>query len=214
MDPFTLPEASSVLKVFSLSAIAFVVAMLATPALTHFLYKWQLWRKEVRTMAPDGSATPIFQKLHKARETSTPRMGGVLIWAVTAGLALGIFFLSQVFDHPVLAKLNFLSRNQTWLPLTLLVSGSLLGLVDDFLQVRGKGDYVAGGVSPSRRIAFVALLGILAGWWFYTRLGVDTLHVPGMGDFSIGFWYIPFFVVVMLATFSGGVVDGLDGLAG
>lgn len=214
MNSFIIPDATSVLKVFGLAAIAFVVAMATTPILTHFLYAHQLWRKEVRTTAPDGAPTPIFQKLHGERETKTPRMGGVLIWTVTALLAFGLFFLSKIIPHPVLEKLNFLSRNQTWLPLALLLAGSFLGLADDMVQIRGKGGYVAGGVRLSRRIGIVALLGLLAGWWFYTKLGVNVIHIPMMGDFSIGVWYVPFFVIVMLATFSGGVVDGLDGLAG
>ena len=30
----------------------------------------------------------------------------------------------------------------------------------------------------------------------------------------MGFWYIPFFMIVMLACWSGGIIDGLDGLSG
>ena len=36
-----------------------------------------------------------------------------------------------------------------------------------------------------------------------------------MGDFNIGFWYLPFFLLVIVATaFSVNESDGLDGLAG
>ena len=38
--------------------------------------------------------------------------------------------------------------------------------------------------------------------------------MPFVGDVSIGLWYIPLFIVVTVATWSGGIIDGLDGLAG
>ena len=60
----------------------------------------------------------------------------------------------------------------------------------------------------------VALIGLIGGYWFFYKLGYTTIHVPGSGDIFFGIWYIPFFVLVMLAVYSGGVIDGLDGLGG
>jgi len=41
------------------------------------------------------------------------------------------------------------------------------------------------------------------------------LHIPFLGNFEIGAWYIPFFVFVIVGTaFSVNATDGLDGLAG
>ena len=57
-----------VLKVFGLSALSVAVGVLLTPILTHYLYKYKLWRKEVRIYYKDGSKTPIFAELHKERE--------------------------------------------------------------------------------------------------------------------------------------------------
>jgi phospho-N-acetylmuramoyl-pentapeptide-transferase len=111
-------------------------------------------------------------------------------------------------------KLNFLSRSQTGLPLFALVSAALVGLADDLLQVFGKGKYIGGGLRLRYRLILVALIGLIGGWWFYFKLGFDTIHIPGNGDIFIGIWYIPLFILVMMATYSGGVIDGLDGLAG
>ena len=55
---------------------------------------------------------------------------------------------------------------------------------------------------------------MIGGLWFYYRLGWDTIHIPGIGEVFIGIFYIPLFVLVMAATYSGGVIDGLDGLSG
>jgi len=204
----------SIIKVLFLSACAFIAAMVWTPLLTHYLYKYKMWRKEVRQKAVDGYGTPIFAKLHAEKEIGTPRMGGLLVWITTLAVALVFFILAQVSEHPLLQKLNFLSRNQTWLPLATMVAASLVGLVDDVLQVYRRGGYAAGGLRFSRRMATVALIGLIGAWWFYFRLDQHAIHVPFVGDFEIGLLYIPLFVIAMLGVFSGGVVDGLDGLAG
>ena len=204
----------NVLKVFSLGTAGFLLAFFLTPALTHFLYKYKFWRKEVRTKSLDGKAVPIFQKFHAKGETQVPRAGGVLIWLTPLILIFFFFFLSQLTDIKLLDKLNFLSRNQTWLPLFTLVAASLLGLVDDVLQVVGKGKYIAGGLSLKKRLLVIALIGLIGALWFYFKLDWSTLHIPGLGDWEIDGWYIPLFVLVMLAVYSGGVIDGLDGLAG
>jgi len=203
----------SVIKIFSLGALGFLWAFLSTPALTHFLYKNQLWRKEVRTKSIDGKDLSVFQKYHSEGETKVPRFGGLLIWVTTLILAFLFFFLSKT-NVWWFQKLNFLSRSQTWLPLFTLVAASLIGLADDLLQTVVKGKYIGGGLSLKYRFISVFLIGLVGAWWFYFKLGINTLHVPGIGDFHMGIWYIPLFIITMLATYSGGVIDGLDGLAG
>ncbi|MBZ9571940.1 hypothetical protein KJA15_01200 [Patescibacteria group bacterium] len=210
-----MPElAINVIKIFTLGAAGFILAFLLTPILTHFLYKYKLWRKSVRERAIDRGEVPFFKKFHGKEEISIPRFGGLLIWVTTLILIFLFFIISKFTDIWWLKKLNFLSRGQTWLPLFTLVAASLLGLVDDILQVFGKGKYVGGGLSLKTRLILVFLIGLIGAWWFYSKLDWTTLHIPGIGDFKIGIWYIPFFILVMMATYSGGVIDGLDGLAG
>ncbi|KPJ56723.1 hypothetical protein AMJ49_04170 [Parcubacteria bacterium DG_74_2] len=195
----------NVIRILFLTALSSGLAVLLTPILTHFLYKYKLWRKEARTKTITGDKAVIFTELHKEREINTPRFGGVLIWLTSLIIVL-LCALSQEF--------NFLSRGQTWLPFFALIVGSTVGFFDDLLQVFGKGKYIAGGLSFRQRLLVIILIGLIGGAWFYFKLGWNTIHVPLMGDFWIGFWYIPVFVIVMLATWSGGIIDGLDGLAG
>ena len=209
-----LPNAAiDVIKIFTLGTLSFLTAFFLTPLLTSFLYKYKLWRKEVRQKAIDGKDLTYFQKFHSEGETKIPRFGGLLIWVVPAVLAVIFNFLAKI-DISWLQKLDFFSRSQTWLPFFALVSAAALGLIDDILQVKGGGKYIGGGLSLKKRLLVMGLIGLIGAWWFFAKLETSTLHIPGIGDLEIGFLYIPLFVLVMLATYSGGVIDGLDGLAG
>jgi len=205
---------SGVIKIFGLAALASVVAYLWCPLLTNFLYKHKLWKKSARQKAITGEDAVVFNGLHKEKEVGTPRMGGLLIWITILIVIFLFFLLSLIFPDSQLAQLNFLSRSETWLPLFTLIIASILGLVDDILQIYGKGKYIGGGLSLKKRLLVVALLGFVGSIWFYQKLGWDVVYLPFLGDVSIGLWYIPLFVIVMLACWSGGVIDGLDGLAG
>ena len=228
----------NVSKVLSLAAFAAIIAVLWTPFLTHFLYKYQLWKKEARSKSITGEAAPVFYNLHKEKEVKTPRFGGLLIWLTTLGVVFVFWVLSRFSNRFWLQNFNFFSRSQTWLPLFTLVAASIVGLFDDILQVcyhphssppssklgkilkkiiiltSGTKRYIGGGMVFKRRLSIVILIGAIGGWWFFYKLGWDMIHLPFFGDFSIGFWYIPLFIVVMVASWSGGIIDGLDGLAG
>ena len=203
----------NVLKIFFLGFFSFITAFFLTPILTHFLYRHKLWKKSIREKSIDGKELKFVRKFHNQEEVQVPRFGGLLVWVIPVLVAF-LFFLLAKSNFWILEKLNFLSRGQTWLPLFALVAGALVGLVDDIFQVKGKGKYIGGGLSLKKRLFLVSLIGLVGGLWFYYKLGWRTIHIPRFGDFYLGWWYIPFFILVMMATYSGGVIDGLDGLAG
>jgi phospho-N-acetylmuramoyl-pentapeptide-transferase len=205
----------NVIKIFFLTTFASALAVAWTPALTNFLYRHKLWRKSARTKSIDGKEAKIFYNFHKEKEISTPRFGGILIWGTVLIVTLVFWCLSQFFpDFFWFQKFNFLSRSQTWLPMFALLAAAIVGLVDDIFQVKKKGKYIAGGLTFWQRFLVVVLIGLVGGLWFYFKLDWETIHLPGNGDFFIGPFYILIFIIVMLACWSGGVIDGLDGLAG
>lgn len=205
----------SAIKVFGLLAASFITAVIWTPIFTRYLYKYKMWRKGVRTTSPDGTRTPLFSALHKDRETRVPRLGGVLIWVTTLGVALIVWVLAEWLDGSFWGKANFVSRNQTWLPLATLLAASFLGLADDLLQIREKNiEKASGGIKFRHRLIAVAAIALIGAWWFYFKLDWRTIYIPGYGDLFIGLWYLPLFVSVMIVLFSSSIVDGLDGLAG
>jgi phospho-N-acetylmuramoyl-pentapeptide-transferase len=204
----------NVIKVFFVAAITSAIAVFWAPLLTHYLYKLRLWKKSAGKKAISGEDAVVFNSLHKEKETGTPRMGGLLIWISVVFVIFLFYFLSFLFPNSEIARFNFLSRSQTWLPLFTLIVASLVGFADDFLTVGGGGKYIGGGLSLKKRLLLVAVIGLVGSLWFYHKLGWDIIYIPFLGDVSIGLWYIPLFIIVTLACWSGGIIDGLDGLAG
>jgi len=206
-----------VVKVLIPSALAFGIGILFTPVLTSYLYSHKMWKKKAGKVDLSGKDTPIFNQLHKEKEVGTPRMGGIIIWASATTVMLLFWVLGHFFTGGIFAKLDFLSRNQTWIPLAALLVGAVVGLMDDWLEIIGSRNHIAGGLSLSKRLAVVGTVSFLCGLWFYTKLGVTGIDLPEGwhgGTLYLGWLIVPFFMAVAMAIYSGGVIDGIDGLAG
>jgi len=194
------------IKILILSTLSFVLAFLLTPLLTHYLYKYKLG-KSIR----NTGVTPVFSALHE-HKAGTPTMGGILIWFTTLILALLFFYLNFLFPNNNFDFLNFLTRPETILPLSCLIATALVGLADDFIDINSQG---RGGIRMKHRLFIYTVIAAVGALWFYFKLGWDVFHVPFVGDIFIGWWYIPVFIFVIVATaFSVNEIDGLDGLAG
>lgn len=202
-------DSTQIIRILFLTSLAFVFTVLWTPLLSHFLYKYKMGK----TIRSKGD-TPVFTKLH-AYKSGTPTMGGVLIWVTTLIFSLLFFYLAKFLPFEFTKNLNFLTRSETLLPLGALVVTALVGLFDDWLDVRGKGVMGGGGLTVTYRLLIYAFIALVGAAWFYYKLDWTVLHIPFLGNFEIGWWYIPFFVFVIIASaFSANESDGLDGLAG
>ncbi len=206
-------------KVLLPAVISFMVGVVFAPLWGAFLIKHAMWKKKNVHKTIDGKEAIITATLHNDEKDPVPRLGGVVVWGSVLFTALLFWVLSKVYPHPITEKLDFISRNQTWLPLFAMMVGAFVGGLDDLLVVeKYKGrlnSYIGGGLSFPIRLLAVASLGLFAGWWFYAKLGVDYIHLPFYGEYHLGgLLFILFFIVVTLATFSTGVIDGVDGLSG
>ncbi|MBU1036755.1 phospho-N-acetylmuramoyl-pentapeptide-transferase [Patescibacteria group bacterium] len=197
-----------VIKILLLTTVSFSLAIIFTPLLTHFLYKYKIG-KQIRS----SEATPIFSSLHKKKE-GTPTMGGIIIWFSVLLVSLIFFYLAKLIKLDFFENLNFLTRAQTFLPLGVLIASAIIGLIDDFLGVKRIGSR-GGGLTMKHRLLIYTLIAIFGALWFYFKLDWDLIHLPFIGDFEIGGWYIPIFIFIIVSTaFSVNEIDGLDGLAG
>lgn len=213
----TIPEVINVLKVFSTGLIACVLAFMITPFWTFILYKYKIGIK-IKSTDVNGEKLNFVNKLH-AEKTGTPTMGGVIIWFTILVLVLASHYIfpwiAACLGIDFIARLDFFSRSQVWLPLFALVVAGILGLFDDVMSVRGWGKNKGGGMRFIMRFGWLIVIAICGAWWFFYKLGWDIIHIPAVGDFSISFWYIPLFVfVILFSAISSNETDGLDGLNG
>jgi len=200
----------NVLKVFGLSAFAFFLGIVLTPVFTTYFYKYKMWKKHSRS-AEDNPVTDEFRKIHNEdKELNTPRVGGIIIWSSTLLVSLLAWSALKIFPDELTKKLNFLSQNQTWVPLFVLVVASLIGLFDDLLQIYRNRE----GLPRRARIFSILTIGVVGAWWFFFKLGMNYVVVPFVGQIFLGWLFIPFFIIVMLAVYSSSVIDGIDGLSG
>ncbi len=202
----------NLVKIFLPTVVAFLIGLFITPTATHFFYKYKMWKKYSR----NESTFSEFQKIHKQEEElKTPRVGGIIIWVSILFSTLVFYLISILFPTEITEKINFLSKNQTLIPLFVLLFGSFLGLWDDLMQIYGTGKIAHDNVSWRKwKALLVIIISFLIGLWFYYKLGMISIHIPFGGEMYLGILIIPFFIIVALATFSGGVIDGLDGLSG
>lgn len=201
-----------IVKVFLPSIFGFIIGIALTPALTDFLYKHKMWKKKAGKVDSLGNEAVIFNELHKEREVNTPRMGGVIIWISAAITTTILWLISRLTPAGILDNLDFVSRSQTWIPFATLILGGLVGLIDDYFEIREKS---RGGLSLKKRLLIVGTIALLCAGWFYFKLDISSIGVPfSLPNLEIGILFIPLFVFVTLGLYAGGVIDGIDGLAG
>ncbi len=207
-----MPDA--IIKVFAPALASFAIGIALTPFLTHYLYKWKAWKKKSGRTDFQGNEATIFNQIHKDKAVGTPRMGGIVIWGSVAITTLSISAIAMFTESPAFEKIEFLSRHQTWIPFFTLIAGAIVGLCDDYLEIRPTMDRFSSGLSLSIRLALVSLLSLFVGWWFYDKLDVQSISIPFGSELTIGWLIIPLFVFVTIVVYAGGVIDGIDGLAG
>ena len=206
-----------VVKVLLPWLTAFLIGLMITPYIINRLIHYKAWKKKAGNRDGMGGSggTPIFNELHKERDVAVPRMGGlVIVISVLATIAI-YWVLSFIVSGGPTGTLDFLSRNQTWLPVAAFMAGAIVGLIDDLLTINiGAKFGFKGGLPLKFRLLWAASFALLAAYWFYTKLEIDSVFVPFFGDLTLGFWYVPFFIMTFIAIFSTSNIDGLDGLSG
>ncbi|MBX4190824.1 phospho-N-acetylmuramoyl-pentapeptide-transferase [Candidatus Saccharibacteria bacterium] len=191
-------DSQTIEQIFLLSFLGFIVSMLLTPLYTAVAYSGKWW-KQARTTAITGEKATVYQKLHAAKHTrNIPTMAGI------------IFVLAII----IVTLTGNLSRSQTWLPLAAMTGAGAIGLIDDFINIRGVGGGIA-GMRAKLKALLLVIIALICGWWFYQKLGINVVDIPFFGSWHLGWLIIPLFVLVVFSTANAvNITDGLDGLAG
>jgi phospho-N-acetylmuramoyl-pentapeptide-transferase len=186
---------------------AFLVSLILAKPFLKVLKKYKI-HKQIREIASTGEKASRYHEMHKSK-AGTPTMGGILIWGTTLIIVLG----SRILSALGVTGSSLLNRKETWLAVATLLAVALLGALDDYFNIRGLGK--SKGINIKPKFFWLTLFAFLGALWFYFKLGYDQVHFPGYGDIFIGLWYIPLFMLVILATSNAvNFTDGLDGLAG
>jgi len=192
------------ISILGYTFFAFIIGLILTPWFVSFLRRNKLG-KQLRVETVDGRDPAIFLKYHK-NKMGTPTMGGMLIWS---SILLTILF-SRLFSLTGTVEHSLLQRGQVYLPLFTLVTLGLLGAADDYVNICGKKQ----GIDWLPKLTMLLSISIAGALWFYLKLGYNEIHVPFYGSVSVGIWFIPIFIFILVGTANSvNVTDGLDGLA-
>ena len=179
----------------ALSFFAFIMTVIWGSPLIRLLEFLKVG-KIIREEGPDSH----FEKL------GTPTMGGLMIIAP-------ILLITILLNAATLLGFDILGQSVI-VPLFVLISYGLLGMVDDWEGIRGNRK----GLGMRARTKFLIQMALGIGTSFALKyiIEVPEMFWPGSPDaFSLGSWYIPIATVIIVG-FSNAVnfTDGLDGLAG
>jgi phospho-N-acetylmuramoyl-pentapeptide-transferase len=188
---------STIINILGFGFLAFVISMALTPIYTTAAYKWQWWKK-ARTEAWSGGAAAVYNKLHaKKHRRHIPTMAGLI-------------FVTTIL---ICTLTGNLTRGETWLPLAGMVASGSIGLIDDIINIRGTT--AIAGMRAKLKFALQSIIALSAGWWLFSKLGINSITIPGFDHVYIGGLIIVLFWFVVIATANSvNISDGLDGLAG
>lgn len=188
----------TLIHIFALGLAGFILSMLLTPLFTTAAYRYKWWKKP-RTEAWAGGEATVYKKLHAAKHhRNIPNMAGII-------------FVISITIVTLVANLN---RGQTWLALAGMIAAGSIGLVDDIMNIRGSNKLIA-GMQAKLKFSLYSIVALATGWWFYEKLGVNSIYLPFAHNVHLGVLVILVFWIVVIATANSvNITDGLDGLAG
>jgi phospho-N-acetylmuramoyl-pentapeptide-transferase len=176
---------TSLLWVLALGLLSFAVAIAWAPALLANLRRLKMG-KQIREEGPQSHMS----------KAGTPTMGGWLMVATAAVLALIFLRDWQQFVLPLVAMLVF----------------ALFGSADDLANMRSRTGH---GFQVRWKFLTHGVVALGFAFLLFLWVGLDHVWVPFVGWFSLGWLYVP---LAALVIFSGAAAvnetDGLDGLAG
>ncbi len=141
--------------------------------------------KQIRVEGPQGHAT----------KAGTPTMGGMLLVVVVMFLAMAM----RIEDASTLT------------PMLALVGVSVLGAIDDYVNVR-----TGIGMRGRYKLVWQTVVALLAAFYVQRHFDITAVNIPFAGEIVIGGALFIAFVAFVIVGVSNAVnlTDGLDGLAG
>ena len=205
-------EGASVLvklsQILFYALVSFGISLLLYPAYISLLQRVKAG-KTIRENAATGEKSEIFSKMH-AHKQGTPTMGGGMFLIVMLVMILGSFLL----QHFGWIGNSLWNAKESYIILFGFFSMGLIGLVDDFLNIKNYGKVK--GLSARAKLIGMVVFSAWISYWFYVKLGIDYINLWPIA-WKIEVWIL-FPILTFIATITIvnaiNITDGLDGLAG
>ena len=205
-------EGASVLvklsQILFYALVSFGISLLLYPAYIRLLQRVKAG-KTIRENAATGEKSEIFSKMH-AHKQGTPTMGGGMFLIVMLVMILGSFLL----QHFGWIGNSLWNAKESYIILFGFFSMGLIGLVDDFLNIKNYGKVK--GLSARAKLVGMVVFSAWISYWFYVKLGIDYINLWPIA-WKIEVWIL-FPILTFIATITIvnaiNITDGLDGLAG
>lgn len=178
----------------------------------NLLYKLRLQRQAQLTKDAFEKPTPIFDELHK-KKAGVPVGGGILIILTTSILFPTLLALLKFFLVPITQV--YLYPTEILLLLLTFVGFGVIGLYDDLRKTFMLKKSAFFGLRFRHKLVLELVLGTFISLVLYFSFKIHILHVPFIGVFDLGIWFIPFAAMTIIAFSNAyNITDGLDGQAG
>jgi len=202
----------SLIPLLGLLMFSFLITSILIVPFINLLYKFKFQKLDEKSKDAFGLLTPIFNKFHR-KKLGVPIGGGLLIVLVVAGLFSLMIPALQSFGVNITSIYKSKGAEINVLLMT-FISFALLGLIDDlkkFFTFKALGIF---GLRMRHKFMLELILAFLIASLLFFHLGISILHIPFIGTFNLGWFYLPFaaFVIVAFAN-AVNITDGLDGLA-
>jgi len=195
-------------QILILWLVAFLLSIVLYPIYIRFL-KYIKAGKQIREDTTTWERSKIFAKLHQHKKW-TPTMWWWL-FLIIMWVMIGVSYLLKSYD---LINNALLERWETYIILFWFFSMGLLGLLDDYLNIKWHSRVK--GLNVKMKLIGMFIFASFISWWFYTKLGISTINFwPIAGNIELWLFapIITFFVTVLIVN-AINIADWLDWLAG
>lgn len=191
---------------------SFILTSMAVVPFINLLYRLKFRRAQQQTMDTFGKRTPIYDKFHHGK-AGVPVGGGLLIVMLVSLLFAFMIPLLKFFGIEIT---SIHQNNQVEINVLFFtfLSFAILGLYDDLKKFFAFEKTKFFGLRLRQKLLLQVILALIISFILYWQLGISILHIPFIGTFDLGWFYIPFATFVIVAfTNAVNITDGLDGLA-
>ena len=188
-----------------LGIATFVITFVIYPFFIQLLYKLKAG-KTLRDDATSWWKAEIFNKLH-ANKKWTPTMW----WALILLISLLVILWTVILNKFWYIKYSLINQKETYIILFAFFSMWILGLIDDYLNIKWVGKVK--WLTAKMKLIWMFLFSAFIAYWMYFKLWVDYVI---LWNTEIHIWFLYFillFVFTVLLVNAVNITDGLDGLA-